>query len=1430
MRRSPLLLLVLLGCDEGAESPPVADAAALAPDVARLPPEPDTDGDGVLDAYDGCPTTPDPDRTDTDGDGRGDACDDDDDGDGEPDVSDVCPRDPAFARGDQDGDGLGDGCDPDRDGDGVLNPRDNCPDVANAEQADADRDRLGDPCDGDRDGDGAPNEADNCRLAANADQADGDGDGVGDACDEDRDGDGVPDVVDTCPDRVDREQLDTDRDGRGDACDPCPLDALDDGDGDGWCADLDGCPEVSDPDQADADGDGRGDACDPCPDDDGDDPDGDGVCRAFDTCPEIANPTQLDTDGDGRGDPCDPCPLHAADDGDGDGVCDDLDRCPGVPDPEQRDADGDGLGDACDPCPRDPDNDRDGDRVCGDVDRCPGIPDPRQPDADGDGVGDACDACTAGGEGDPDGDGVCGEADRCPEAPDPAQGDADGDGRGDACDPCPADPEDDLDGDGVCGDVDRCLGVFDPGQEDTDGDGAGDACDDDDDGDGVLDEADECPLVAGACDRIYFEADFEAGLEGWERAGPWSAGPDAAHGGRLGLTDSEGGPATPYGLSAINSPPFSLEGSVAPRAVFYLRYQFDDGRLSLDAFTEDGLAQSTLLSLGGTTGGVFRPTVVDLGELAGARRVRLRVRFENGGSAGEGVHLDDLRVEETMVRRRRMLPLHETFDDFDDWERFGPTWRVDGPGRGDATAAWLSSDPRDGGGAAVLWLRDVLDLRGHPHPRLTLWYRVDGRLDGGRFVYVDLMPSGGPIEPVAVVTARGNRRFERVEVPLDAYADEGALGVRIRYEQDIEDPVALAVDDLEVSAAPPVEVDPLVAPAVVALDGPHVRFPTTGWVRSGPDPLLLRARGGGATPPQSTATLSLGPVDLRGVQAPRLRLRLRYHLDTARGEVLDVRLRPRDGFERPVEVIGPAEASQNGLFEWIDVDLTAVAGDPALWIDVRLRTGDFAGLGVDLDRIEIGEAAPEVWLAAPADLPAAGWTPSAGAWSARGDALELRAEGGELNLESRGMAAREIDLSALDRPRLVGWLDVASMEGDSQRVDLVARAEDGRWMQARLLDFGTRANASEGPQPIEVNLGRLAGAARVRLSLVARREPGHTATLVFGGMRLAETPAAPEAVLEIDATHRYVARLDGEEVGRGERWGTAERFAVPATPGRHVLSVEVTGGLDRAWLVAALSVGGVRTEAVGWRTGVPAPGWDRVGFDDADWAPPEERERLGVFDRGRRWPFFDHGRAAALIRPVLAHRVVAFRAEFELADGDGDGLVDDLDLCPADPEPATRDRNGNGIGDRCDPCPECPNLAPLGIARASGAWDSNHGPERVIDGRIADLRGVYASWFGRAGASWVEVELARRHGICVVRWLNSTGGSFGVGTRAWRLVLLDGGVEVPVAEGEAARFEGAHFRDVLLPDCPEADGVRLYADSHHAGAAAVTEIEVYGAP
>ncbi len=120
----------------------------------------DSDGDGIIDLYDNCPSVENPRQEDADRNGVGDACNDCEDADADDwaDVLDNCPGQYNPAQEDYDADGVGDHCD-DSDSDGVVDHLDNCREKGNPEQANSDGDDLGDACD-------------NCRHVNNPDQSD----------------------------------------------------------------------------------------------------------------------------------------------------------------------------------------------------------------------------------------------------------------------------------------------------------------------------------------------------------------------------------------------------------------------------------------------------------------------------------------------------------------------------------------------------------------------------------------------------------------------------------------------------------------------------------------------------------------------------------------------------------------------------------------------------------------------------------------------------------------------------------------------------------------------------------------------------------------------------------------------------------------------------------------------------------------------------------------------------------------------------------------------------------------------------------------------------------------------------------------------------------------------------------------------------------
>lgn len=119
-------------------------------------------------------------------------------------------------------------------------------------------------------------------------------------------------------------------------------------------------------------------------------------------------------------------------------------------------------------------------------------------DYDNDGLEDNFDNCMRAfnaDQADRDGDGVGDQCDNCLDLANDLQFDIDGDGEGDECDR-------DMDGDGILNDEDNCGLTPNPmrngaaTQADTDGDGIGDACDEDIDGDSLLNLEDACPMNA----------------------------------------------------------------------------------------------------------------------------------------------------------------------------------------------------------------------------------------------------------------------------------------------------------------------------------------------------------------------------------------------------------------------------------------------------------------------------------------------------------------------------------------------------------------------------------------------------------------------------------------------------------------------------------------------------------------------------------------------------------------------------------------------------------------------------------------------------------------------------------------------------------------------------------------------------------------------
>ena len=190
----------------------------------------DTDGDGLLDAEDGCPFKPE----DLEGFEDSDGCPDyDNDNDGLLDVDDTCPLEPEDRDGFEDEDGCPD---PDNDKDKVLDVDDACPlepedrddfeDKDGCPDPDNDRDAIldvDDVCptepedeDGFQDEDGCPDPDNDKDKVLDVDDRCPDEAGVlaEQGCPaRDRDGDNIPDSEDKCPDKPETYNGRKDEDG-----------------------------------------------------------------------------------------------------------------------------------------------------------------------------------------------------------------------------------------------------------------------------------------------------------------------------------------------------------------------------------------------------------------------------------------------------------------------------------------------------------------------------------------------------------------------------------------------------------------------------------------------------------------------------------------------------------------------------------------------------------------------------------------------------------------------------------------------------------------------------------------------------------------------------------------------------------------------------------------------------------------------------------------------------------------------------------------------------------------------------------------------------------------------------------------------------------------------------------------------------------------
>lgn len=188
---------------------------------------------------------------------------------------------------------------------------------------------------------------------------------------------------------------------------------------------------------------------------------------------------------------------------------------------------------------------------------------------------------------------------------------------------------------------------------------------------------------------------------------------------------------------------------------------------------------------------------------------------------------------------------------------------------------------------------------------------------------------------------------------------------------------------------------------------------------------------------------------------------------------------------------------------------------------------------------------------------------------------------------------------------------------------------------------------------------------------------GHGGLLVFGGYDAAGQ--------RTDTVWRYDIA--------GDVWSLATLLpAGPAGDTRWSDQRAVLGADSKVWVVGGLN---------GLGAGVTSAGVLRLDPVSFVWsagptmATPRHACALALDDEGWIWALGGRNDSGGTnlverVRPMSDCNGNGVPDELE-PDGDGDGIIDACDVCPATPDPEQVDTDGDGVGDACDNCPSTPN-------------------------------------------------------------------------------------------------------------------------------------------
>jgi hypothetical protein len=178
--------------------------------------------------------------------------------------------------------------------------------------------------------------------------------------------------------------------------------------------------------------------------------------------------------------------------------------------------------------------------------------------------------------------------------------------------------------------------------------------------------------------------------------------------------------------------------------------------------------------------------------------------------------------------------------------------------------------------------------------------------------------------------------------------------------------------------------------------------------------------------------------------------------------------------------------------------------------------------------------------------------------------------------------------------------------------------------------------------------------------------------------------------IDVVVDNAFTLYLNGEPVGQGDQWNQTYAFDVELAAGDVIaIDAQDTGGIGG--VLANIRFNGQNLPSGdGWKASTSASlGWFLSDFDDIAWTAATQHGQYGVapwntnildWHNGNDARWIWGGDLTSVDRVYLRYRIL-------VPDSDGDGVPDDQDAFPLDPNESS-DRDGDGVGDNADAFPD----------------------------------------------------------------------------------------------------------------------------------------------